>query len=146
MVVCKIGVAAGTTTTGDVIIVPSTQLAPVLPAGVTNNPLPTSVSTDPLASSRASMLTACNGKNPAIIAGSDEYLGTMTFISDADTAFANIVPDADYPGTAADVALPTGFAVALNDNTANTKLFDIVAKTDPTTTWIIGTAKVTALL
>jgi hypothetical protein len=48
---------------------------------------------------RAGMVVAAtNTKHVAIIAGSDEYLGTMTFISDADTAFANTVADADYCG------------------------------------------------
>jgi hypothetical protein len=64
------------------------------------------------------MVTACNSVNPAMIAGSDEYLGTMTLISNADTALADVIPDNNYPGTASDVALPTGFAVALNDNSA----------------------------
>jgi hypothetical protein len=146
MVICKVGTTAGTATTGDVMIIPATQLAPVLPTGVTNNPLPTSVSTDPLSSARASMVTACNSVNPAIIAGADAYLGTMNFISNADTALADVIPDADYPGTSSNVALPTGFAVAMNDNTATSKLFDIVAKTDATTTWVIGAAALDALL
>lgn len=59
MVICKLGTAAGTASTGDIVIVPATQLAPTLPATV-NNPLPTSVSTNPLSSARASMVTACN--------------------------------------------------------------------------------------
>lgn len=42
----------------------------------------------------------------------------MNFISNADTALATMIPDNDYPGTASVVALPTGFNVALNDNTA----------------------------
>jgi hypothetical protein len=33
---------------------------------------------------------ATNSKNPAIIAGTDEYLGTMTVISNADTAAAGL--------------------------------------------------------
>jgi hypothetical protein len=43
MVICKVGITAGTTSTGDVAIIPATQLAPALPAS-TNNPLPTTVS------------------------------------------------------------------------------------------------------
>lgn len=99
MVICKLGTAAGTASTGDVVIIPATQLAPDYPATV-NNPLPLATVTTPvLASSRESMTTACNSINPAIIAGADEYLGTMNFISNADTAYANIIPSADYAGT-----------------------------------------------
>jgi hypothetical protein len=39
MVICKLGVATGTATTGDIIIIPATQTAPDTPAAV-NNPLP----------------------------------------------------------------------------------------------------------
>lgn len=142
MIICKIGVAAGTTATGDVIIVPATQSAP--DATNVNNPLPLATSTDPmLASSRASMLTAGASLKPAIIAGTDEYLGTMTFISDADTAVATILPFADCEGTSA-VSIPTCIG-DLNDN-ASGRVFDIVPKTNPTTTWLIGAAKLDAVL
>lgn len=59
LVVCKLGVAAGTTGTGDVVIIPATQLAPTLPTTV-NNPLPLSASTAPYSSARDSLLSACN--------------------------------------------------------------------------------------
>lgn len=39
MVICKLGKTKGTTGTGDVVIIPATQLAPDYPATV-NNPLP----------------------------------------------------------------------------------------------------------
>lgn len=146
MVICKIGVAAGTAK-GDAIMIPATQTAPdgKLGDGSTdvNNPTPKAVSTNPLATSWESMKTACNGKNPAILAGSDEYLGTMTFMSNADTAFAGIVQHAGLQGTTA-VSLPTAIT-QLNDNT-NSQLYDIKPKTDPTTTWVIGAAKLDALL
>jgi hypothetical protein len=142
MIVCKIGVAKGTATTGDAIIIPATQSAP--DATNVNNPLPLATSTDPmLASSRASMLTAGGSKKPAMIAGTDEYLGTMTFISDADTAVATILPHADCEGTSA-VSIPTCVS-NLNDN-AGGRVFDIVPKTNPTTTWLIGAAKLDAVL
>jgi len=44
------------------------------------------------------VVAAANAKHIAIIAGTDEYLGTMTFISNADTAFADTVQNADYCG------------------------------------------------
>jgi len=44
--------------------------------------------------------------NAAIIAGDDEYLGTMTYISDANVALSTRVPAADITGTAS--ALPLG--------------------------------------
>lgn len=98
MVVCKIGVAAGTATTGDVMIIPATHSQP--DRTNENNPLPEFLTVTPVVmANRAGMvIAATNTKHVAIIAGSDEYLGTMTFISDADTAFANTVADADYCG------------------------------------------------
>jgi len=44
------------------------------------------------------VVAAVGNKHVAIIAGSDEYLGTMTHISDADTAFAGTIQDGDYCG------------------------------------------------
>jgi hypothetical protein len=44
------------------------------------------------------VIAAANAKHVAIIAGSDEYLGTMTFISDADTVLATTIADGDYCG------------------------------------------------
>jgi hypothetical protein len=144
MIVCKLGTAAGTATTGDVIVVPATQSAPDNPATV-NNPLPFAVSTTPLlASSLASMKTACTGKNPAILAGTDEYLGAMTFISNANTAFAGIAQNVDVSGGDAAVTFPATIT-QLNDN-SNSQLYDIKPKSNPTTTWLIGAAKLDALL
>lgn len=144
MVICKLGTTAGTATTGDVVIIPATQLAPDYPATV-NNPLPLATVTTPvLASSRESMLTACNSVNPAIIAGADEYLGTMNFISNADTAYSGIVPTQDYPGTTSAVPIPGTFT--LNNNAGATTRYDIVGKTDPATNWVVGAAKLDAVL
>jgi hypothetical protein len=146
LVVCKLGTAAGTATTGDVVIIPATQLAPDNPATV-NNPLPLATCTDPLSSSRESMDTSANSQNPAIIAGSDAYLGTMTFISNADTDLTTIIPSADYAGTSSAVALPAAIST-LNDNAggAANVLYDITAKTTPATNWIVGAAALDALL
>jgi hypothetical protein len=151
MIICKLGVAAGTATTGDVVVVPTTQTAPdgKLGDGTTdvNNPTPKATSTNPLATSWNSMKTACNGKNPAILAGTDEYLGTMTFISNANVAWAGLTQHANLEGSvgnAANPTLPTSIT-QLNDNT-NSQLFDIKPKTDPTTTWLIGAAKLDAIL
>jgi len=147
MIVCKLGTAAGTSSTGDVVIIPATQLAPDTPATV-NNPLPLAVSTTPyLSSSLDSMKTACNSVNPAILAGSDEYLGTMTFISNANTAFADIAPTQNYAGTAQAVAFPAAISqLTDNSQSSDATLYDITAKTDPTTNWVIGAAKLDALL
>jgi len=148
MVICKLGTATGTAVTGDVILIPATQTAPdgKLGDGSTdvNNPLPLAVSTNPLASSLASIKTAAtSNKNLAIIAGTDEYLGTMTVISDADTTFANIAQLTDLQGTTA-VSLPVAIT-QLNDN-SNAQLYDIVPVANPTTTWLIGAAKLDAKL
>jgi len=101
MVICKIGTAAGTATTGDVIVIPATQSAP--DAATTNNPLPEHGSVSPFPSSASGIkLAALNGGNKfnmAIIAGSDEYLGLMTHISDADTDFGDICQVPDLTGT-----------------------------------------------
>jgi hypothetical protein len=63
MVICKIGTAAGTATTGDVIMIPSTQKAPDA-AGV-NNPLPGHTAVTPvLPNSRDGIATAAlNNQN-----------------------------------------------------------------------------------
>lgn len=69
MVICKVGVAAGTATTGDVMIIPTTHVDPNL-SGV-NNPLPTA----PVAPSAIADLAAWNSLAatpeavPAVLAG-----------------------------------------------------------------------------
>lgn len=146
MIICKLGTTAGTATTGDAIIIPATQLAPDTPATV-NNPIPGANSATPLLSSgMASMATAAtNSKNPAILAGSDEYLGTITVISNANTAAAGLYQTTALQGAdASTVPLPTAIT-QLNDN-SNSQLFDITPKTNPTTTWLIGAAKLDAVL
>lgn len=144
MIVCKLGKTGGTASTGDVIIVPATQLEPV--GTNINNPLPKSDSTDPLlASSWNSLVTASSSgtKNFAILAGSDEYLGTMTTISKADTKIADISQASNLEGKTDAVSLPND--ITLNDN-GSSRLFDILPKANPTTTWLIGAAKLDALL
>jgi hypothetical protein len=63
MVICKIGTAAGTATTGDVIMIPSTQKAP--DANGVNNPLPGHTAVTPvLPNSRDGIATAAlNNQN-----------------------------------------------------------------------------------
>jgi hypothetical protein len=57
MVICKIGTAAGTATTGDIIVIPSTQKAP--DASGVNNPLPAHTAVTPvLPNSRDGIATA----------------------------------------------------------------------------------------
>jgi hypothetical protein len=145
MVICKIGTAAGTATTGDVIVIPATQKAP--DATNVNNPLPKYASATPvLSSGRASVVTAANtnNKNLVIIAGTDQYLGTMTKISNADTNLDTVIQAADLVGTGASghAAFPTAIS-NLNDN-ASGRVWDIVAKTG--SEWIIGATKLAALL
>lgn len=84
MVVCKVGTAAGTATTGDIIIIPATQSQP--DGSNVNNPLPKYDAASSLSSSRANIITAAatHTKNLGMIAGTDEYLGTMTKISSAE--------------------------------------------------------------
>lgn len=93
MVICKIGKTKGGTD-GDVIIIPATQTSP--DAANVNNPLPTFASA---ATDTANSFTAVKAAyidtgdsnkkyNMAVIAGSDEYIGTMTYIfnpADEDT-------------------------------------------------------------
>lgn len=90
MVICKLGTAKGTATTGDVVIIPATQSGPILDN--VNNPLPMFGSTDPYPSSRAGLVSAAkaDAKNLAIIAGTDSYLGAMTVISDASFKMSEI--------------------------------------------------------
>jgi hypothetical protein len=163
MLVCKIGVATGTATTGDVIIVPATQQA--ADATGVNNPFPGYASTDPFnnglqGAGAAALQGAGNNavnENPAILGGSDEYLGTMTHYSDADTNLATVVQTGtDLTGTdngnnAANPtfqALPGGIqGAAYNDNGANTNgangnKYDIVAIT--AAEWLVGAAKLAA--
>lgn len=157
MVVCEIGTTAGTATTGDVVIIPATQTAADNPSTV-RNPLPaykTATSTLYSVATQADMLTCTStNKGPAIIAGSDEYLGTMTHISDGTainyntrlTTTAATAGD-NAGGTVDKNAVPYFWAngSTLNDN-VSARLFDIVAKTSASTNWMIGTEKVDALL
>jgi hypothetical protein len=88
-----------------------------------------------------------------MIAGSDEYLGTMTLISSADTVFATTVQAADAAGVAGKTtALPWNIggasldAAVYNANAANANggVWDITAVTS--SEWIIGAAKLAGLL
>lgn len=71
MVICKVGVAAGTTGTGDIMIIPTTMVDSNL--STANNPLPTA----PMAGSAATDATEWAALNsnappeavPAILAG-----------------------------------------------------------------------------
>lgn len=71
MVICKVGVAAGTTGTGDIMIIPNTMVDSNL--ATANNPLPTA----PMASATATTPTNWAALNtnvppeavPAILAG-----------------------------------------------------------------------------
>lgn len=156
MVICEIGVTAGTTGTGDVIIIPATQSAVDNPATV-NNPLPgfLTSSTTLYESTKTNLLLATNsgasGSNPAIIAGSDEYLGTMTHISNGNVNFNTRINTADYEGKAsggnlADNSVPYFWSNGnkLNDNTNG--LFDIVSKATASTTWLIGGTKIDSIM
>jgi len=82
-VICEVGVAAGTATTGDVIIVPAKQ-SNVDIAGE-NNMLPKGPLGDAAynaASNEGVALCAdAGGEGMGIYAGTDANLGTMTFIS-----------------------------------------------------------------
>lgn len=161
--VCKIGTATGTATTGDVIIIPATQLRP--DGTNVNNPLPGFKNDDPLANSLEGMgistKVSSDLENLAILGGSDEYLGTMTHISNANVAFATTVQaGTELKGTnyasgppvvnGGYQALPGGIQdAAYNDNAADTNgsggnKYDIVAKT--ANLWIVGAAKLEALL
>jgi len=161
MLVCKIGTANGAATTGNVIIVPATQLA--ADASGTNNPFPGFASVDPLPNSLQGISVAAkvgnDKENMAIIAGSDEYLGTMSHLSNADTDLSTIVQTGtgltgtDNGNNAANPtfqALPGAIQGAnYNDNAAatngaNGNLYDIVS-TDAAL-WIVGSAKLAAKL
>lgn len=164
MVICKVGVAAGTATTGDVMIIPTTHVDPNLSGA--NNPLPSA----PVASGTATNLSEWDGlaatpeavpavlagyaiamastKYTSILAGTDANLGAMTFISNGDTDFATLFQGAAL--TAADDtaplnALKTG-ATNYNDNSAAAKTFDITPTSTDTANWVIGATKLTALL
>lgn len=88
----------------------------------------------------------------AIIAGSDEYIGTMTHISDADTNFADVVQTADLQGTDNNAlqSFPTAIQGAnFNDNGASTNganggTYDITAVT--AAQWVIGGTKVASIM
>jgi hypothetical protein len=143
LIICKVGTAAGTSGTGDIVIIPATQNQPV--GNNANNPLPLSANQDPFGSCRESAAAAtANDKNPPIIGGSDEYIGTMSHISDASFTYGNIMQKTDIEGKTDKVAIPAAIS-DLTDNTSN-RLFDITPKTNPTTTWIIGSAKLDAVL
>lgn len=82
LVICKVGVGAGTATTGNVIVIPSTQVVenaelalPVVGETGFYHAVPNKMQTAYQASSTA------GDKSMGMIAGTDEYLGTMTKIS-----------------------------------------------------------------
>lgn len=90
MVVCKLGTAAGTATTGDVVIIPSTSVVenaelalPVVGETGYYHAVPSKMQT-------AYLDNAAGDKSMGMIAGSDEYLGTMTHISDGSTALTTL--------------------------------------------------------
>jgi hypothetical protein len=164
MVICKVGVAAGTTTTGDVMIIPTTQVD--INASGANNPLPPS----PVATGTVTTLThwdalsatpevvpailagyaiaGTSTKYVSILAGTDANLGAMTFISNGNTDPATLMQAA--PLTATDDvsplnALSTG-ATAYNTNAGASTTFDITPASADTANWVIGATKLTALL
>jgi hypothetical protein len=94
-----------------------------------------------------STATATGTKNPPILGGSDQYLGTMTFIS-AGSDYRDRMQAADLPGTNAALPLPGTGVITRNDNAANsaTVLYDITAKTDSTTNFLIGASALDCIL
>lgn len=101
MVICKLGTTAGTATTGDIIIIPSTQSDPGV--GGANNPLPEQgyvATVQPSSVEGISAALTSTTNFLAILAGTDEYLGTMTFISQATTDFATLHPSTNCVGAA----------------------------------------------
>jgi len=142
MIICKVGTAAGTATTGDTIVIPTTQTQ--VDGTDINNPLPlygVGLSSDP---TKLATAANSNAKNFAIMAGTDQYLGHVKALSNANTAlnllYSPTKQGADNASPA--VALPTA-VTALNDN-ASSRVYDIVAKTG--SEWVIGHAKLAALL
>jgi|DeetaT_19_FD_contig_121_1327_length_3601_multi_4_in_0_out_0_2 hypothetical protein len=152
MVICKLGTTQGTATTGDIVIIPSTQSDPGV--GGANNPLPEQGQVTMLPSSVSGITDAQTSTTNffAILAGTDEYLGTMTFISQATTAFNTIHPSADATagaaaGTDPAVFLPIGITQAqrnTNSGSGGEGTWDMLQKTSGE--WVIGTTKINALL
>jgi hypothetical protein len=165
MVICKVGVATGTTGTGDIMMIPNTMVDSNL--ATANNPLPTA----PMASATATTATnwaALNTNVPpeavpailagyaiattgtkytSILAGTDANLGAMTYISNGNTDPATLMQAAPLTATADGLnALETG-ATVYNDNThATNDIFDVCAASADTANWVIGAAKLTALI
>lgn len=97
LVICKLGTAAAAATVGDVVVVPATQSQ--ADGTNVNNPLPLSTSYAVNFPTNKAGYTGA-GAHAAIIAGSDEYIGTMTYISNADLALSTRVPSVSITGTA----------------------------------------------
>jgi len=145
MVICKVGVAPGTATTGDIMMIPHTHVDPNL-TGV-NNPLPkapvaaSSVVADAVGSTNAKTAAtkwaeltatpeavpaildgyaiACDtNKYTSILAGTDANLGAMTFISNGNTVSATLMQAAALTsGTADELNSLKDGATTYNDNT-----------------------------
>jgi len=89
LVVCKVGTGAGATTTGNVIVIPTTQA--VVAADDLPLPTPSDSGTTGLHAAVPTLILPAfhaSGSNPnevyasmGMIAGTDEYLGAMTYIS-----------------------------------------------------------------
>lgn len=110
LLICELGTATGTTTTGDVIIVPTTQTAP--DATNENNMLPTAFTAPKQADIVGTKACFHSGaKGTGMIAGTDQDLFTMTIISGAQTTWLNTYELASKESTNADgQALPHNYA------------------------------------
>lgn len=98
LVICNVGTTAGTATTGDVVIIPTTQKQ----LAAADIPLPTPGETDTQYTVFAAVPSklvnafynnggAAGDKSMGMIAGTDEYLGTMTYVSGGDTALTTLM-------------------------------------------------------
>jgi hypothetical protein len=160
MVICEVGTTDGTADTGDAIMIPATQVTPW--SSNANNPLPQSASTAPLSSSQESMITGKGaddkvwGKIP-LIAGADQYMGEMNLICRDTTQITARMPQFETKqkliGSNAAVTFPLSVTSGTdandrhNDNAAGkNRFFDVLTTTDTATTWVIGAAKLNAIL
>lgn len=98
LVICNVGTTAGTATTGDVVIIPTTQKT----LAASDIPLPTPGTTDtqytifPAVPAKLVDAFFANGgsagdSSMGMIAGTDEYLGTMTYVSGGDTDLTTLM-------------------------------------------------------
>jgi hypothetical protein len=158
LLVCEIGTATGTATTGDAIFIPATQqehaavALQYLPGLGTEEDATAGLATAPMNNLGGALLCATDSSNHnpiRMMFGSEKNLYTMTRIADGSASSLDDIVQADnVVGASSNAALPywyvTTTAGQYNDNDSSNNEFDMDAVTG--TQWIYGGTGIATLL